>query len=319
MKKKVLITGISGFIGKHLYNTIKNEGYDIVLSSRDSSVLPKKHSDSLRVMDWDLEKENIMHDEIDILVHLAAEKKNTDKMWQVNFLGTKKLVVAAIKCGVKKIIFLSTVSIYNIKKYKIIHESFNEYSTDSYGISKLAAENFIREICEINNIDFTIIRPTDVIGVENKSFLSLVKSVQKGYFYYFGDYKKTNTNYLSLEDLCQCIIYFIKNKYNNDFIINDSVKLHSIIDTISKTLKVKSPKFSLPKLLGLSASTICDYSQKLTKYKLPFDSNRYNELTNLTIFSSEKLETNTTFNHKHLLLNKIEELTRFYLKNNYLK
>jgi len=319
MKEKVLITGISGFIGKNLYNSIKNEGYDIFLSSRDTSVLPKEYSNSFRIIDWDLEKENILHDKIDILVHLAAEKKNTDKMWQVNFLGTKKLVVAAIKSGVKKIIFLSTVSIYNIEKYKIIHESFDEYSTNPYGISKLAAENFIREICENNNIDFTIIRPTDVIGLEKKSFLSLVKSVQKGYFYYFGDYKKIKTNYLAIEDLCQCIIYFIKNKYNNDFIINDSVELYSIINRISKSLKVESPKLSLPKLLGLSVSTICDYSQNLTKYKLPFNSSRYNELTNLTIFSSAKLDKNTTFNHKHSLLNKIEELTKFYLKNDFLK
>lgn len=318
MKERILITGISGFIGKNLSSIINNENYDILVSKREASVIPKKNSDCFKIIDWDLEKENIMEDKIDILVHIAAEKKNEDKMWLVNFLGTKNLVKASIRAGVKKIIFLSTVSIYEKKSNQIIDETSSKYPSNSYEVSKLAAENFIRESCINNNINFTIIRPTNVIGLEKNSFLGLIKSINEGYFTYFGDYKKTKTNYVTVEDLCLCIIYFIKNKYNNDFIINDSVELYLIINTISKTLKVESPKFCLPKFFGFSISTLCNLSQKLIQYEIPFNSNRYNELTNLTVFSSEKLNNDTNFYHKQSILNKVEELTTYYLKNNFL-
>ena len=318
MKKRILITGISGFVGNCLCSIINNKNYDIIVSKRKGSIIPKKNSDCFKIIDWDLEKKNVLQEKIDILVHIAAEKKNIDKMWLVNFLGTKNLVNAAIKAGVKKIIFLSSVSIYENNNNQIIDETSSKHTFNSYGRSKLAAENFIRESCIDNNIDFTIIRPTNVIGLEKNSLLGLIKSVHKGYFTYFGDYNKTKTNYVAVEDLCQSIIYFIKNKHNNDFIINDSVELSSIINRISKTLKVKSPKFCLPKFFGLSISTLCNLLQKLIQYEIPFNSNRYNELTNLTVFSSEKLNTDTNFNHKQSILNKVEELTTYYLKNNFL-
>ena len=213
---------------------------------------------------------------------------------------------------------MSSVSIYSKSNSKIITENTLTKPTNSYGISKDAAEKFIFDYCKKNSIDFTIIRPTNVIGFENKPFLDLIKILKKGYFYYIGDYKGIYTNYVSIKHLCHCIIYFIENTKQNDYIINEPLLLNEIIISISKALKVNPPKKSIPKILGLILSFLCDMLQSIMKKNIAFNSQKYSELTNKTIYSSKKIIKDTGIANNNPVLDEISGLTDYYLKNKYL-
>ena len=316
--KNILITGTSGFIGNKLYKLIKNKKYKFILTKRKGTTLPELNINNTEVIDWDLEKQNNLDKNVDILIHLAAEKKNKNKMWLINFSGTKNIIKAAIESGATKVIFLSSVSIYNCYQSEIVDENTNPEPLNAYGISKEAAENFISNYCKKNNIDYTIIRPTDVIGLGNKSFLNLVRILNKGYFFYLGDHKKIINNYVTLSQVCHCIIYFIENTRKNDYIINEPVRLYDIIFTISKTLKINTPVYSIPKNLGYYLSLLCDLIQIILKRKIPFNSEKFSELTNKTTFSSDRLFKDTGIRNKFLLLNEIRDLTNYYMKNKFL-
>ena len=175
-----------------------------------------------------------------------------------------------------------------------------------------------KKLMEKNNIDYTIIRPTDVIGSRNKSFLNLVRILNKGYFFYLGDHNKTITNYVTLSHVCHCIIYFIENTKRNDYIVNEPVKLKDIIVIISKTLKINTPVYSIPKLFGFFFSFLCDFIQIILNRKIPYNSEKFSELTNKTKFSCDKLFKDTGIKNQYPLLNEIRDLTNYYIKNKFL-
>ena len=316
--KNILITGASGFIGKKLYKLIKNKKYKFILTKRASTTLPKINFSNTDVIDWDFEKQNTLNKKVDILIHLAAEKNNKDKMQLINFSGTKHIIKSAIESGAKKVIFISSISIYNNYNCGIIDENTTPDPLSAYGLSKLAAETFLSRYCQKKNIDYTIIRPTDIIGLRNKSFLNLVRVVNKGYFFYVGDHRKVITNYVTLNHVCYCIIYFIENTKKNDYIINEPVKLNEIIVTISKTLKIDTPVHSVPKFFGYIFSFLCDILQKTVKHNIPYNFKKYSELTNKTTFSNERLLKDTGIKNQYPLINEIRHLTNYYIKNKFL-
>ena len=310
MKKKVLITGSSGFVGHQLLKQLsnKNHNFELLLTSRKS-----KHFNDIKIIKWDLEK-NTSHTNLtfDILIHLAAETKNFNKMWAVNFVGTKNIIRSAIKSGVKKIIFLSSISAL---KYKLDSKKIN-----LYGKTKSIAEDFIKRECIKNKIDYIILRPTNILGLNHDRlpFLNLIKSIKNGSFTFLGELDRAESNYISNKDVCRCIIFFLENKCNSSsYILNDSVKLIQIVRAISNELLVKVPKRSIPISIGKFAAKICDFIQNLFQISLPYNSDRFLELINTTKFNGHKICDDTNFIYKNKTLDNIIQLTKFYLKNKY--
>ena len=310
MKKKVLITGSSGFVGHQLLKQLskKNHNFELLLISRKS-----KHFNDIKVLKWDLEK-NTSHTNLtfDILIHLAAETRAFNKMWAVNFVGTKNIIRSAIKSGVKKIIFLSSISAL---KYKLDSKKIN-----LYGKTKSIAEDFIKRECIKNKIDYIILRPTNILGLNHDRlpFLNLIKSIKNGSFTFLGESDKVESNYISNKDVCRCIIFFLENNcYSSSYILNDSVKLIQIVRAISNELIVKVPKRSIPISIGKFAAKICDFIQNLFQISLPYNSERFLELINTTKFNGHKISDDTNFIYKNKTLDNIIQLTKFYLKNKY--
>ena len=57
---------------------------------------------------------------IDILFHIASETREEDKMWSTNYGGTINVMKWAIKAGVKKVIYVSSIAVLG----KIIEKSY---------------------------------------------------------------------------------------------------------------------------------------------------------------------------------------------------
>jgi nucleoside-diphosphate-sugar epimerase len=124
------ITGTNGFVGSVLSKNLQEHGHQVIaLQRRDGFVLGQKiPSELLR--------------DVDVLVHVAWDLKLTawEDMERTNVRGSVDLFQQAIALGVKKIVFVSSMSAF-------------EGCRSWYGRAKLAVENF----CAQNNI--VIIRP----------------------------------------------------------------------------------------------------------------------------------------------------------------
>lgn len=110
----ILITGASGFVGRHLIRALKEHGL--------SNLTGLYHSACPEIMDirWhkvDLRDPDSLEEvilNVDTVIHLAAlvsyDRKDTTALRKVNYYGTRDLVNICLQQGVRRLIYLSSAS-----------------------------------------------------------------------------------------------------------------------------------------------------------------------------------------------------------------
>ena len=152
------------------------------------SVLSKIQFKEIDIRDYD----KIPIDEVDVVVHLASiandpsVELNPKLSWEVNVLASKLIARHAVKNKVKKIIFLSSGSVYGVKKEKKVTENLKLNPISTYNKTKMIAERVFLSFKD--KIDITCIRPATVCGLSERLRLDL--TVNK--LTYDAFYKKKN-------------------------------------------------------------------------------------------------------------------------------
>lgn len=125
----VLVTGAGGFVGSQLVNFLAARGWNVVGSVRDPEAFETRKN--IRYVAHDLCKtvDAAMFEGVDYLVHTAYVKfdRAHKDAFEVNVRGTERLLAAARECGVRKSIFMSSMSAH-------------EGAVSVYGRQKLAIE-----------------------------------------------------------------------------------------------------------------------------------------------------------------------------------
>ena len=165
--KKVLVTGIDGFTGKHLANALKLSGFKVVGLSDQST-----DADDVFMCDL-LDKENLQQVVAKIqpnyVVHLAAISfvghGNTDDFYRVNVVGTVNLLEALLKLEKKpeKVLVASSANVYGDCDKSPILETQQPLPVNHYAMSKLSMEFMARTYLDRLPLFFT--RPFNYIGL----------------------------------------------------------------------------------------------------------------------------------------------------------
>jgi nucleoside-diphosphate-sugar epimerase len=164
--KKILITGVSGFIGSDLCNRLKSSYRVAGLYNRKKtgcSSLPELLRADLA--DHDLISEICMKVKPDIVIHCAgiAHQKvgsiNRSGYFQINSEATENLARSAGRANpLVQFIFLSSISVYGEDNLKLpVSESHVCNPTSDYGLSKLDAEKRLVDLNEKGLLKKTII------------------------------------------------------------------------------------------------------------------------------------------------------------------
>lgn len=189
---RVLVTGASGFLGSALVAVLKQQGHDVVATTRRSVSAPVKGVD-YRVVgdlggapDWQSPLQNI-----DVVVHTAARVHIMDEssddpleaFRQVNVLAALDLARQAAEAGVSRFVFISSIKVSGEQTRPDIPFRADDVSrpTDPYGISKLEAEDGLLALAPETGMEVVVIRPPLVYGPGVKgNFASMITLVQKG-------------------------------------------------------------------------------------------------------------------------------------------
>lgn len=171
MAKHILITGISGYVGSHLADTLEQSGNKV-------SRLNVKNS---------LWKEQSF-EQYDVVIHTAALVHNSDPnaqledYFRVNMHLTYNLAIKAKKSGVKHFVFLSTMAVFgedgNLGEKVEITDPTNIKPVSNYGISKAKAEIKIRELAD-DKFKVAVIRPPMIYGEDSPGNFTKLKKVAK--------------------------------------------------------------------------------------------------------------------------------------------
>jgi len=177
----VLITGATGFIGKHLAASL-SKTYPVRCLVRKTSDIKELRNLNVDLIYGDLLDKNSLApalDGIDLIFHLAGEvysKKGAD-YYNTNILGTKNLLEVSKGKNLKKIVYLSSVAVYKpVKEKKLLTEESECGPITVYGKSKFAAETMVKQ----SNIPFVIVRAPVIYGpyqppIINNFFLNALK------------------------------------------------------------------------------------------------------------------------------------------------
>jgi nucleoside-diphosphate-sugar epimerase len=94
------------------------------------------------------------------LVPLARDKEG---FWSVNEGGTRNVLEAALRTGVRKVVHMSSSAVYGAPDTNPVDEATPPNPGEEYGRAKLAAEGLCREF-RTAGLDVTIIRPRTIMG-----------------------------------------------------------------------------------------------------------------------------------------------------------
>lgn len=222
MISKLLITGGTGFIGQALYKRLKFSKYLINISTRKNDLILPKEKNTVIFNTGEINHKTEWFDAltgVDCIIHCAGRahitkelKKNPIDIYRnINVEGTINLAKQAVTCGVKRLIFLSSIKVNGEKTYTSSSYKFNDspYPEDAYGISKWEAEQGLLEVSRTTGLEVVIVRPTLVYGYGVKGNLArLIKLIDFGLPLPFGlvNNKRSLIGIDNLvEVLCCCI------------------------------------------------------------------------------------------------------------------
>lgn len=187
-KKRILITGASGFIGSFLVEEALRQNLEVWAGVRESSSLRYLGDDRIRLIVLDLSSEQHIVKafgdlQFDYVVHAAALTKSLDErqFFRVNTDGTQNLVRAlhTTQHHLQRFVFISSLSVYGPVReqepYTEIKPSDTPQPNTAYGESKLMAERWLREQ---SWLPLVILRPTGVYGPREKDYMMMVNSIR---------------------------------------------------------------------------------------------------------------------------------------------
>ena len=175
---RALVTGGCGFIGSHLVDRLLEEDYDVtVIDSLDTGSLEKidKHRSNHSfhfvkgdIRDYDLVKQTVK--DMDAVFHEAAlasvtlSVQNPILANEINVTGTLNLLKVSSDLGVKRFIYASSAAIYGDTPTPRKVEDMTPNPRSPYGISKLAAENYVRIFHKLYGLETVSLRYFNVYG-----------------------------------------------------------------------------------------------------------------------------------------------------------
>jgi UDP-glucose 4-epimerase len=141
MVKKVLVTGHTGLIGRHLFEKLKAAGFEVEGLNREShsgGVLNKELVHSLIAG-----KDTVFHLAANAYIYLAQSQPALD--CELNVIGSLNVIEGCVKAGAK-LIFPSTIHVYAFpeREGSVLSESSKIEPVEFYGVGKLAVENYMR-------------------------------------------------------------------------------------------------------------------------------------------------------------------------------
>ncbi|MEJ3626004.1 SDR family oxidoreductase [Vibrio vulnificus] len=252
---KILVTGYSGFVGRHLLNTLDSlENVNLLGRSQ-----PDKCNQYLNTSIDSSSDYSAVLAQVNTVIHIAARvhvmnDEVADPLTEfraVNTAGTMNLARQAAEAGVKRFIFVSSIKVNG--ESTTGKQAFTAQDTpspeDPYGVSKAEAEEQLIALGKETDLEIVIIRPPLVYGEGVKAnFASLMNLVSKGIPLPFGCITNNKRSLVSVDNLVDFIITCIDHPKaaNQFFLVSDDHDVSTSEMVRHMALALDKPTWQLP-------------------------------------------------------------------------
>ena len=174
---KVFITGVAGFLGSHIADRMIEQGHSVVGCDNLIGGNLKNVNDLVEFHNYDLNNLSGLSELIsgaDIVYHCACTAYEGLSVFSPSLVCQNTLMIsvntmtASIQANVKRFVHCSSMARYGAQKQTPFTEDMICAPQDPYGIAKYSAEQILRNLAEIHNIELVIAVPHNIIGARQK-------------------------------------------------------------------------------------------------------------------------------------------------------
>lgn len=246
----VLITGASGFVGSHLARYLIGQGEKVVSLVHDSFSWNRWVKESLKstikvkgdIRDLNFLKRVLSHYEITTVYHLAALSivkhawKDPVNTFDVNVLGTVKLLEACRQLNVEKILVQSTDKVYGNKIDAQIGSPL--IPTEPYGSSKICTDIAAQTYALTYDMNITIVRPCNIYGYDwnNRIIPNTIRACLRKESPTIFKNDRSKRQYIYIQDVLDALKYLSTKEYLGKY----NVASEAILDQEEVVLKILS-------------------------------------------------------------------------------
>ena len=276
--KNILITGGLGFIGSHIADELMDDNKVTIidnLSTGSLKNLKNPEHENLKIVTGDVNNTNLEEflKDIDYVFHLSAMASvplsidDPVKCNENNVNATIKLLNAAVKNNVKKIIFSSSSAVYGENKNMPLKESELPMPTSPYAASKASCELYLRTFYDSYGLNYVALRYFNVFGPKQDknsqyaavipNFISALLEGEQPVIY--GDGEQTR-DFIFVKDVVQANIKACESDFNGIVNVASGKKLsvNRLYDIIQETLGTDVEPEYLPTRAGDIKHSLAD-------------------------------------------------------------
>ncbi|MDP8216213.1 MAG: NAD(P)-dependent oxidoreductase [Candidatus Kaelpia imicola] len=254
----ILITGSTGFIGRHLVDRLAKDNSNNVYCLLRSRKRAQKYLPSnvnliyQDIRDYDRLKKKI-DIPIDIMFHCAGYVSNRDsrKLYEVNILGTENICRLSLELKIKKLVYLSSVAVVSANNEVPLKEELGYKASNPYGESKIEAERIVLNYRD-GGLRVGILRPCMVYGEDEPHLLRRLLFLLKYRLYPIIGSGENKFHLVYVESVVDSMIYAAVNEFFTQepvFIADKEVLSYKEVMNIMADSISASRPFVLPKCL----------------------------------------------------------------------
>ena len=264
---RAFVTGGTGFIGSHVVRSLLQSEYQVTALVRPSSNLGNLQGLAVDIVKGDLNKPNIWEQMrgCDYLFHVAAHyslwQKDRELLYFDNIEGTRNILAAAQKAGIKRTVYTSSVAAIGVgKSGEIVDETYQspvEKLVGDYKKSKFLAEQVARSAAKKGQ-DIVIVNPSSPIGALDIKPTPTGDIILRFLRRQMPAYVDTGLNFIDVRDVAWGHLLALEKGRSGDRYIlgNQNLSLKQLLEQLSQITNLPAPQISVPSWIPLTVAWI---------------------------------------------------------------
>ena len=260
-----LVTGASGFLGWHVAKLLTEQGHRVRVLCRPTSQIRELDVERFTGDLRDADSLARAVEGCERVYHVAADyrlwSKNPTDLYEANVEGTRNLLDAALRAGVERIVYTSTVGCIGMPPGKQGDENSPvsiDDMTGHYKRSKWLAEQVALEKAQADGAPIVIVNPTAPIGDHDWKPTPTGKIIVDFLTNRLPAFVDTGLNLVDARDVAQGhILAAEKGKPGERYILGcEDLTLEQILQRLAKIANKPAPKVKLPYVIAYAAGVI---------------------------------------------------------------
>ena len=321
---RVLVTGAAGFLGASLVDRLcRSDRCVRAVFHNSAHSIPYRQNAEVVVTDIrDATRVRGIADGCEAIVHLAAkvhaiDDSGADQDYEtVNIDGTRHVLEAAVKSGVNRIVFVSSVKVFGEETSGCVDESQTPHPHTAYGRSKWRAEQLVTEYAARHGLTAVSLRLPMVYGPTKKGNLyRMIEAIDRGRFPVLPHLSSVRSllhveNFLEAVLLCLRVPHFKRAMY----IVTDSDPycVTDLYDWLRAGLGKAPPRWRVPLWVLTSGARCGDMVQAISGSPAPLTTEQLTKLIGCAWYSSSTIANELGYQAAYSFEKAVPQLIAFY-------